>query len=51
MLEESKIPKALEVLDSGVKLTPMMAQYREIKGQFPDTLVLFRMGDFYELFF
>ena len=29
----------------------MMAQYLGIKADFPDTLVLYRMGDFYELFF
>ncbi|MBI1179089.1 MAG: DNA mismatch repair protein MutS [Alphaproteobacteria bacterium] len=31
--------------------TPMMAQYLEIKGQHPDCLLFYRMGDFYELFF
>ena len=31
--------------------TPMMAQYKAIKAQHPDTLVFYRMGDFYELFF
>jgi DNA mismatch repair protein MutS len=31
--------------------TPMMQQYLGIKAQFPDTLVFYRMGDFYELFF
>ena len=31
--------------------TPMMQQYLRIKGDFPDTLVFYRMGDFYELFF
>lgn len=31
--------------------TPMMRQYLGIKKDFPDTLVLYRMGDFYELFF
>ena len=31
--------------------TPMMAQYLTIKAEFPDTLVFYRMGDFYELFF
>ena len=30
--------------------TPMMAQYLAIKAQHPDTLVFYRMGDFYELF-
>ena len=31
--------------------TPMMQQYLRIKSEYPDTLVLYRMGDFYELFF
>lgn len=31
--------------------TPMMAQYLRIKNDYPDTLLLYRMGDFYELFF
>jgi DNA mismatch repair protein MutS len=37
--------------DSGPKLTPMIAQYLEIKSQNPGSLLLFRMGDFYETFF
>jgi len=32
-------------------LTPMMRQYHEAKRVCPDALLLFRMGDFYELFF
>ena len=32
-------------------MTPMMAQYLEIKSQYPDALLFYRMGDFYELFF
>jgi len=31
--------------------TPMMQQYLRIKAEFPDTLVFYRMGDFYELFY
>ncbi len=31
--------------------TPMMQQYLRLKADFPDTLLLYRMGDFYELFF
>ena len=31
--------------------TPVMAQYLAIKAGYPDTLVFYRMGDFYELFF
>ena len=30
--------------------TPMMAQYRALKARDPDALLLFRMGDFYEMF-
>ena len=37
--------------ESEVELTPMMRQYREQKRRFPDYLLLFRLGDFYELFF
>ena len=32
-------------------VTPMMAQYLAIKGQHPDILLFYRMGDFYEMFF
>lgn len=31
--------------------TPMMQRYLEVKAQHPDALLLFRMGDFYELFY
>jgi DNA mismatch repair protein MutS len=31
--------------------TPMMQQYLQIKAQYPDMLLFYRMGDFYELFF
>ncbi|MEQ3634656.1 DNA mismatch repair protein MutS [Thalassolituus sp.] len=31
--------------------TPMMQQYLKIKGEFADTILFYRMGDFYELFF
>ncbi len=32
-------------------VTPMMAQYLEIKADHPDALLFYRMGDFYEMFF
>ncbi len=32
------------------RMTPMLAQYRQIKARFPDAIVLFRLGDFYETF-
>ncbi|HEX7401078.1 MAG TPA: DNA mismatch repair protein MutS [candidate division Zixibacteria bacterium] len=31
-------------------ITPLMRQYLEIKSQFPEEIVFFRMGDFYEMF-
>ena len=37
--------------DSKEQITPLMKQYLDIKSQYPDTLLFFRMGDFYELFF
>ncbi|MCH9652352.1 MAG: DNA mismatch repair protein MutS [Planctomycetes bacterium] len=36
--------------NTGKKLTPMMERYLEVNRQNPGTLLLFRMGDFYELF-
>lgn len=33
------------------KHTPLMQQYHEIKAQYPDALLLFQVGDFYELFY
>ncbi len=33
------------------ELSPMMRQYMEIKSQNPDSLLFFRLGDFYEMFF
>ena len=32
------------------ELTPMMKQFRDIKTQYPDALLLFRCGDFYETY-
>ncbi len=32
------------------KETPLVRQYNEIKGDYPDTFLFFRLGDFYELF-
>ncbi len=48
----AKTPKSNETpaLKSAA-VTPMMAQYIEIKAANPDSLLFYRMGDFYELFF
>ena len=32
-------------------MTPMMEQYFEIKNQYKDYLLFYRLGDFYEMFF
>jgi DNA mismatch repair protein MutS len=34
-----------------VSFTPMIKQYLDIKQQYPDTILFFRLGDFYEMFF
>ena len=33
------------------KISPGMQQYLDIKKDYPDAFLLFRMGDFYELFY
>ncbi len=33
------------------KYTPMMMHYLKVKEQYPDTLIFYRVGDFYEMFF
>jgi DNA mismatch repair protein MutS len=37
-------------MNKPVKMTPMLRQYMEIKEQYPDTILFYRMGDFYEMF-
>ncbi|MGE5839667.1 MAG: DNA mismatch repair protein MutS, partial [Deltaproteobacteria bacterium] len=32
-------------------LTPMLKQYMGMKSEYPDSILFFRMGDFYEMFF
>ena len=43
--------KGGRVNNAASTVTPMMAQYLEIKAQYPNALLFYRMGDFYELFF
>jgi DNA mismatch repair protein MutS len=38
-------------VDATLNLTPAMKQYVEIKKKYPDCILLYRMGDFYEMFF
>ena len=40
-----------EAIPEGLKITPWLAQYKKWKEEYPDALLLFRMGDFYECFF
>ena len=42
---------SVTVADAMSSHTPMMQQYLVLKAQHPDTLLFYRMGDFYELFF
>src|SRR5580704_2987938 len=44
-------PASVSTSAEPARLTPMMAQYLEIKTANPDCLLFYRMGDFYELFF
>ena len=45
------VPEADEAVASLGDATPMMAQYLAVKAAYPDALLFYRMGDFYELFF
>ncbi|MBW2252160.1 MAG: hypothetical protein JRF60_16415, partial [Deltaproteobacteria bacterium] len=36
---------------SSPKITPMIKQYLSIKDEYADAILLYRMGDFYEMFF
>ena len=49
MSNEIKMRSPLQ--EEAGKHTPMMIQYLAIKAEHPDTLVFYRMGDFYELFY
>ena len=53
MLGDMKEPTSTaDLLKSDLaRHSPMMAQYLRLKADFPDTLLFFRMGDFYELLF
>ena len=47
VLEPKKEKKPKEISD---KETPLMGQYKTIKAKYPDAILLFRVGDFYETF-
>ncbi|MDB5928915.1 MAG: mismatch repair protein MutS, partial [Polaromonas sp.] len=45
------LPGTPAIPDKMASHTPMMTQYHAIKAEYPDTLVFYRMGDFYEVFY
>ena len=47
----NRSPSGTTAAASKGTLTPMMAQYQLIKEKYPDILLFYRMGDFYEMFF
>ena len=49
--QEDPSPPAGPGESAGDGVTPMMAQYLAAKGEHPDCLLFYRMGDFYEMFF
>jgi DNA mismatch repair protein MutS len=52
MSEESGAPLAAAGKGSSVvKVTPMVQQYLRVKERYADAIVLYRLGDFYEMFF
>ena len=49
-LKIKPLSKAKKSTAKKAKETPLMKQYYQIKGKYPDALLLFRVGDFYETF-
>ena len=50
-VDSEKNALSVPMSDPFEKHTPMMRQYLRIKARYPDLLLFYRMGDFYELFF
>ncbi len=48
---DAQLPSPTSVAVDAAKHTPMMQQYLRIKAEYPNVLLFYRMGDFYELFF
>ena len=48
---ESSIPPSNSSTSTNATVTPMLAQYLELKRQYEDAIVFYRLGDFYEMFF
>src|SRR5436190_21575013 len=50
-MDAANSPSPTNPAPADTRVTPMMEQYVEIKAANPDSLLFYRMGDFYELFF
>jgi DNA mismatch repair protein MutS len=48
---QAPTPGAADWRAAGNAPTPMLRQYLEVKARFPDAILFFRLGDFYEMFF
>src|SRR5437016_4087125 len=51
MSEEPGVLAGADKTPAIVKLTPMVQQYLRVKERYPDAILLYRLGDFYEMFF
>jgi DNA mismatch repair protein MutS len=47
----AKKDDSVKKIDKKLKMTPMLQQYLRIKEEHPGTILFYRMGDFYEMFF
>ncbi len=50
-VEESPEEKARKLKKRYNEMTPLMKQYLDVKNQYEDTILMYRVGDFYEMFF
>src|SRR6201990_2752834 len=50
-MDAANSPSSPTPTPADTRVTPMMEQYVEIKAANPDSLLFYRMGDFYEMFF
>jgi DNA mismatch repair protein MutS len=47
----AKVRPRHELNNNATSITPMLRQYMDVKARYPDAILFFRMGDFYEMFF
>ncbi|MBT7485304.1 MAG: hypothetical protein HN673_02970, partial [Rhodospirillales bacterium] len=51
LIVHEPIPDKTPPSSKSAAVTPMMTQFLTIKSEYPEALLFYRMGDFYELFF